>query len=559
VNQNDTSNITFGLYVRKSGESEDRQVQSIDDQVAWGGQTARLLGLTIRETYIDERSAKEPGRRADFDRMLADLQSGKINGILTWQINRLSRNPVESGSIQWLLQQDIIRVIKTSNRDYLPTDNALLFSVETATSNQYILDLQANVRRGMSSKVSKGWYPHFVPQGYLNDKAGQQGNRQVFVDGKRWHHIRHAWELMLTENYNPSQVLDIIHNNGFRTRPTPKRPQGGLLSRSGIYKILTNVFYTGMFEYHGVLVKGSHKAMVTLDEFNLVQRILGNRGRPRPQKREFAYTGLIRCGQCQCLVTAETKTKYVKSTGQAKEYTYYRCTKSSHRPCTERPIRLSRLEAQIAEELAQLTILPEFRDWALDILRRENKRELDYRTNLHKDLARRVQDMEKEFYNLNTTYMRGVLDDDFYTAEKNRLKDEITNGRTRLENSRDIADNFANLCEHVFKFANAAADVYRTGDIRTKRDIFSALGGSFTLLDGKLSYRRAPWFEQIAQDYPRLEDQFKEIRTKQNTSLSLEAGDVLSQWYGCVIDIRTLVRASKVQYIPSLEEYQRRR
>lgn len=224
-----------------------------------------------------------------------------------------------------------------------------------------------------------------------------------------------------------------------------------------------------------------------------------------------------------------------------KRYTYYRCTKASRRPCTERPIRLDLLEAQIASELQRISIVPEFGNWALDILRRENKRELDYRAKLHKDLSRRVEALEKELYDLNKIYMRGTLDDDFYVSEKKKLKNEIAAGQVQLENSRDVADDWITLCENVFKFASAAAETYRAGGIRTKREVFSALGGSFTLTDGKLSFRLAPWFERIAEDYPRLEEQFKGVRTKQPTSLNLEAGGLLSLWCASRGSFRTPV------------------
>src|SRR6266545_498773 len=73
--------------------------------------------------------------------------------------NRLSRNPVESAKLQWLLQEIVIQSIVTHEREYLPSDNAILFSIESGMANQYILELRANSRRGVLSKVSRGWFP----------------------------------------------------------------------------------------------------------------------------------------------------------------------------------------------------------------------------------------------------------------------------------------------------------------------------------------------------------------------------------------------------------------
>ena len=67
-----------------------------------------------------------------------------------------------------MLQQGIIKVISTIDRDYRPDDNALLLSIEGGMANQYIRDLSRNVKRGMQSKREKGQFPHKAGMGYIN-------------------------------------------------------------------------------------------------------------------------------------------------------------------------------------------------------------------------------------------------------------------------------------------------------------------------------------------------------------------------------------------------------
>ena len=89
---------------------------------------------------------------------------------------------------------------------------------------------------------------------------------------------------MLTGNYTPPQILEIVNNEwGYRTRKF-KRYGGGPMSRSGIYKTFTNIFYTGVIEYAGKQYEGKHEKMVTLEEYDRVQAILGSEGKPRSQK-----------------------------------------------------------------------------------------------------------------------------------------------------------------------------------------------------------------------------------------------------------------------------------
>jgi DNA invertase Pin-like site-specific DNA recombinase len=101
--------INYFLYARKSSESEDRQIQSIDDQICRLTQVANDLGLNIKEVFTEAKSAKKPHNRPVFDEMMERVEKGDADGILCWQINRLSRNPIDSGEISWLLQTGILK------------------------------------------------------------------------------------------------------------------------------------------------------------------------------------------------------------------------------------------------------------------------------------------------------------------------------------------------------------------------------------------------------------------------------------------------------------------
>jgi len=69
--------------------------------------------------------------------------------IVCWKLDRLSRNPVDSGTIQYALQTGKITSIITSDRIYQKEDAGLMFSVETGMGNQFIIDLSKNTKRGM--------------------------------------------------------------------------------------------------------------------------------------------------------------------------------------------------------------------------------------------------------------------------------------------------------------------------------------------------------------------------------------------------------------------------
>jgi len=108
--------------------------------------------------------------------MLERIHKGEAEGILTWKLNRLARNPIDGGQISWMLQQNIIKHIQTFERDYYPTDNVILMQVEFGMANQYVKDLSIDVKRGMRQKAERGWYPIAVlPIGYIHNSKFNLG------------------------------------------------------------------------------------------------------------------------------------------------------------------------------------------------------------------------------------------------------------------------------------------------------------------------------------------------------------------------------------------------
>ena len=246
----------YFIYCRKSSESEDRQVLSIESQVNELKRLAEKLKLPIVEILCESKSAKEPGRPV-FDNMLLNIKRGKADGIICWKLDRLARNPVDGGQIMWLLQQGVIKHIRTYDQEYYPGDNVIVMSVELGMANQYILDLSKNVKRGLRAKVEKGWMPSLAPLGYLNDRSKGKGRVEIVKDPDRFNLIRNMWDLMLTGHHRPLAIREIANKKwGLRTvHCTP-------LSRSSIYRIFTNSFYYGYFEYpkgSGNWYKGSHE------------------------------------------------------------------------------------------------------------------------------------------------------------------------------------------------------------------------------------------------------------------------------------------------------------
>lgn len=491
------------MYARKSQEAEDRQVQSIDDQLDKLKEVAKRFDLKIVKTFTEAKSAKQPNNRKIFDEMLKQIEEGKAEGILCWEINRLSRNPIDSGKISWLLQQGTIKSIRTYTREYKPEDNVLLFNVESGMANQFIIDLKRNTKRGLESKVKKGWLPGYAPTGYINDIA----SRTIVKDPERFHLVRRMWDLMLTGNYNPPQIVEMANKDwGFRTR-RGKKSGNKPLSNSSIYRIFTNVFYTGIVSYSGICNPGQHEPMVTPDEFDKVQFLLGKEGKPRAKTHQFSFTGMIKCGECGCYVTAEEKFKHIKSTGDIAKYVYYRCSKKNkNHKCKQQSITLGDIEKQILEEVSKFYINPRFRDWAVKKIKQANEEEINLRNQEYDMQLKSYNQTQKQIDNLVKMRYSELITDEQFIKEKEALQNELVSLKQRLDQTHKRSLDWLELTEKAFYFATECKKKFDNGDIHRKKEILAALGLNFTLKDKKLCLEPIFWLKPFIEKKEELDE-----------------------------------------------------
>ncbi len=465
------------LYARKSSESEDRQVLSIDSQIHELRGLARSRGFTVTAVLSEARSAKAPGRPV-FNRLLADVRKRRTDGILCWKLDRLARNPVDGAALIWALDEGKLSEIVTREKTFTNRgDEKFWMQLEFGMAKKYIDDLSDNLKRGNRAKLAQGWFPGVPPVGYLNEVA----TKTIVPDPDRFALVRKIWDLILSGR-SPLEAL-LVANGDWHFR-TPRRPRsGGLpLSRSTLYAILANPFYYGLILRKGESYAGAHQPMVTKAEFDRVQELLGRPNRRAPGRHDFAYTGLIRCGACGLSVTAEHK---VQRHGH--RYVYYHCTKSrADRRCSEPSIEVGALEEQIGGLLGRITVDDDILTWALGELRQQRRKECLEPPPAHRSLAQAITETRKESKTLLDLAVRGLVSDEDYSLKKQELTDRELKVREKLLQEETGQERWFEPAERTFRFANMAPKRFLRGSNAEKREILLALASNLELKDGSL-------------------------------------------------------------------------
>jgi len=350
--------------------------------------------------------------------------------------------------------------------------------------------LSKDVKRGLRAKLEMGWRPGVAPLGYLNKLDDHKGARTIIPDPKRFPLVRRMWELMLTGAYTPSRVLEIASEE-WGLRSLPRRKSGGKkFSYSGMYALLTNPFYYGWFEYGGELYHGKHQPIVTEEEFWTVQKIMGSAGRPRPKThKHFAYTGLIRCGECGCMITAEEKIKRNKTNGKIHRYVYYHCTKRKklRPPCPQPCIEVKELERQIEVFLQPMAVGDDFLKWALPYLRRLNDTATVDRKAVYASVESAYRSAQRQMDELLNLRLRDLISDEEFESKRRTLLRERERLKERLEDNEQRADRWLEMAEGTFNFAHKLLERFMAGTPEQKKIILQTVGSNLILCDKKLT------------------------------------------------------------------------
>lgn len=470
--------MRYFLYCRKSTDDEDRQVLSIDSQrMEMVKLTQTWHNVTIIETIEESMTAKVPGR-PEFNRMMEAIRRGKADGVIAWAPNRVARNWVDAGLIFDFLDRGFLKDLKfaTFNFENTPQGRFML-GILFAEAKHYSDALGQNVKRGFRTKYELGWLPAIAKLGYRNGKEGDP----IVDDPDRFELCRKMWDLMLTGTISPRRIWEIATREWGLTTPKRKKSGGRLISLSAVYKMFTNPFYAGVLTYEGRVFVGKHKPMVTIGEFERVQELLGRPHNPRPRVKSFAYTGLIRCGECGFAVVAEEKTNRFGS-----RYTYYHCSRRrlDYR-CRQGYVQVARLEEQMQAFLESIVIPEEIEEWFRERLSRDVLRKQEAKKAISASIKKRLEAITRERDALTKMRVRELLSDEEFTAQRAELDMEAASLGQKQEQAANQAAWFE-PARSLISLSSRAADQFSRVNPPTRRLILETCGSNPTLKDKRL-------------------------------------------------------------------------
>jgi len=491
------------VYCRKSSEAEDRQVESINDQFKEANKIIIQKDLNVKgKPFSESRSAKKPGR-LEFNRMIEEIDKrNDIKGIICWKLNRLFRNPEDEGKIRQRLSDGRILEIITPSKTYLEADSDFTMAVEGAQAQRFIRDLKEDTARGIKSKLDKGIAPILAPPGYRNCLEKRQGERDIVPVPAQFTLVKNLFDIFLTGNYSVQQLWFKAEELGVKSN------RGKIVSRTQLYKMLKNPFYTGTRYIYAekLYTNGIHKRMLTDEEFDLVQEILSGRSHPRGSVHTDLLTGIMRCGECGRAITSEVKTKHYKN-GTSQTFVYYRCTKKwKGGKCTQPYIRAEVLEEQVLEYLNGLQLSPLFVEWAIKWLKVMHGKQEELREAKYKAAEQAHQEIVKKIVRVVDLTLSGMLTAEEGMAKKQELELEKKRLSEELEKIDAHVSEWSNLAIQTFDLVKNIKERFTNGSIEQRKTILRVIGSNLILKDKAIHIEIRNPFEYIQKVVSQLND-----------------------------------------------------
>ena len=145
--------MKYFVYCRKSSESEDRQILSIESQETELLRAfANAEGIEIAQVFYESFSAKSPGRKV-FEELITRVEKGEAQGLIAWHPDRLARNSIDGGKIVYLLDRGLLKDLKFATFTFENNPQGkFMLSITFGYSKYYVDSLSENVKRGNRAK-----------------------------------------------------------------------------------------------------------------------------------------------------------------------------------------------------------------------------------------------------------------------------------------------------------------------------------------------------------------------------------------------------------------------
>ncbi len=460
------SSFKVGIYIRLSRDDGNIESDSIVSQRSLLNQYIKENNYNLADEYVDDGFTGTNFERPSFKRMINDIESGKINMIITKDMSRLGRDYIGTGElIEKYFPNKNVRYIAINDGidTFIDNTNNDIAPFKAIMNDMYAKDVSKKIKSSLHSRMKEGLYVSGrCPFGYMKDPTNKN---HLVINGEQAEIVKLIFDLALKCNTyhfiaqeltkrkikTPASYYNYVWNTKCSTECISQ--EYGVWVDTTIKAILTNQIYVGdtvqgktkKINYKlkktvknnpddYIIVENTHEAIIDRYTFNYVQTLLPKNVKRPEKKRFYLLDGLLYCGDCKHRITI----RYQNKTGRS--YTtcdYYR-TYSKYHVCTTHTNNYEVLESVILDNIREVC-----KKYLDKNKIKESIKDLEFGDNTLK-IKKQIESLEitnnKLTENLDKTYMdrlKGIIDEEQYLRVSENLKQEIDNNKKNIDNLKN--------------------------------------------------------------------------------------------------------------------------
>lgn len=286
------------LYVRVSTDAQYEEGYSVEVQSEKLEQWCKLKDVTEFEFYIDGGWSGSNLDRPEMKRMIQDIQNGKIESVIVYKLDRLSRSQKDTIYLleDVFVPNDVSFVSLNENFDTTTSYGRAMIGILSVFAQLERDNIRERTKMGMNERIKAGYWRGGggVPYGYDYDKT-----QDILVPNADAENVKKIYQLYL-QGYSPNKIAEMYHFS----------------CDAHVRNMLDRVTYCGKMLHNGEIIEGKHAAIIDQATWDEVQQQRLLRKTNRETDATYLFTGLLVCGKCGA------KMRYQKWGKRVKIYCY---------------------------------------------------------------------------------------------------------------------------------------------------------------------------------------------------------------------------------------------
>ncbi len=398
TNSTNIKPLRCAIYTRKSHEEGlEQEFNSLDAQreaaESYIG-SQRFQGWQILPARYDDGGFSGGNmERPALTKLLADIDAGKVDVIVVYRLDRLSRSLLDFMNMAEHFNDKGISFVSVTESFNTSDPTGRLFLGILITFAQYEREVIAErIRDKVAAAKRRGKYCGGVPiLGYNIDRAA----KKLVVNREEAKLVRYAFQ-RYQQLGSAKQLTKELNEQGYKTKSRVSKKgrehKGKKWNTGQTYRLLGNCTYVGEVSHKGTTYPGEHEAIIDRQTWDQTQAILKENTCDKTgvarKKMVSPLGGVIRCGHCDCAMGITYTRKGERL------YTYYICEKDQKRAvstCELKRIPAGDIEKIVVEQLSGVFRSPSLVSKtylaARDFEHQEIERLQDQKKIIDKDIA----------------------------------------------------------------------------------------------------------------------------------------------------------------------------